>query len=125
MKIEFSGLVCGDGQSVVQATHILEQCIQEKLKPYAVQLALLQEILGVDETLAAAIIAELGVDMGVFENVSQLSSWAGLCPGNNEIGRQAQEQSHPQGQCVRNELGDLYLDKLNKHHLTRNLLTPA
>ena len=97
MKIEFSGFVCGDGQSVVQATHILEQCIQEKLKPYAVQLALLQEIPGVDETLAAAIIAELGVDMGVFENVSQLSSWAGLCPGTMKSAGKRKSSRIPKG----------------------------
>jgi len=35
----------------------LEQRIQEKLQPYAAQLALLQEIPGVERTLAAVIIA--------------------------------------------------------------------
>jgi transposase len=34
--------------------------------------------------LAAVIIAELGVDMSVFQTISQLVSWAGVCPGNNE-----------------------------------------
>lgn len=62
----------------------LEQRLQEKLKPYAVQLALLDEIPGVDWTLAAVIIAELGVDMSVFGSASQAASWAGVCPGNNE-----------------------------------------
>src|SRR5215472_8246153 len=62
----------------------LERRIQEKLKPYEAQLTLLQEIPGVDWTLAAVIIAELGVDMKVFESVSQLASWSGICPGNNE-----------------------------------------
>ncbi len=57
---------------------VLEQRLQEKLKPYAVQLALLDEIPGVDWTLAAVIIAELGIDMSVFQNVSQLASWAGV-----------------------------------------------
>jgi hypothetical protein len=28
---------------------------------------------------------------------------------------------HPSHRVCYNELGDLYLDKLNKHHLTRNL----
>ena len=43
--------------------------IQEKLERYAAQLALLDEIPGVDWTLAAVInIAELGVDMTVFDN---------------------------------------------------------
>jgi transposase len=157
---------------------ILEQRIQEKLKPYALQLALLQEIPGIDETLAAAIIAELGVDMSVFGTVSQLASWAGICPGNNESGGKRKSSRIPKGNvylktalveaaqsaakakgtylrdkfylkarrgfkraCVAiahkilvaiyhmfshrvcyNELGDLYLDKLNKHHLTRNLV---
>jgi transposase len=30
------------------------------------------------------IIAELGVEMSVFQTVSQLVSWAGVCPGNKE-----------------------------------------
>jgi transposase len=62
----------------------LEQRIRERLEPYASQLQLLDEIPGVDWTVAAVIIAELGVDMTVFQTVSQLVSWAGICPGNNE-----------------------------------------
>jgi transposase len=157
----------------------LGQCIQEKLKPYAKQLALLQEIPGIDWTLAAVIIAELGVDMNVFQNVSQAASWAGVCPGNNESAGKRKSSRIPQGnvylktalveaanaaakakgtflrdkfyrlkarrgykraavavahkilvaiyhmlsqQVSYNDLGDLYLDKLNKHHLTRNLV---
>jgi transposase len=157
----------------------LEQCIQEKLKPYAEQLALLQEIPGVDWTLAAVIIAELGVDMKVFGSVSQLASWAGVCPGNNESAGKRKSSRIPKGnvylktalveaanaaarakgtylrdkffrlkarrgykratvavahkilvatyhmlshQVSYNELGDLYLDKLNQHHVTRNLV---
>jgi transposase len=61
------------------------------------QLALLQEIPGIDETLAAAIIAELGVDMSVFENASQLSSWAGVCPGNNESAGKRKGSRIPKG----------------------------
>jgi transposase len=62
----------------------LEPCIQQKLEPYATQLQLLDEIPGVDWTVAAVIIAEPGIDMTVFQTVSQLVSWAGVCPGNNE-----------------------------------------
>ena len=157
----------------------LEQCIQEKIKPYELQLTLLQEIPGVDWTLAAVIIAELGVDMSVFETVSQLASWAGVCPGNNESAGKRKSSRIPKGNVYLktalveaansaarakgtylrdkfyrlkarrgykraavaiahkilvaiyhmlsrnvsyNDLGDLYLDKLNKHHLTRNLV---
>jgi transposase len=71
-------------EAVESDLSILEQRNQQQLQPYAAQLALLREIPGVDLTLAAIIIAELGVDMTVFHSPSQLSSWAGVCPGNNE-----------------------------------------
>jgi transposase len=157
----------------------LEQRIQEKLQPYAAQLALLQEIPGVEHTLAAVIIAELGVDMTVFQSVSQLASWAGVCPGNNESAGKRKSSRIPKGNVYLktalveaansaarakgtylrdkfyrlkarrgykraavaiahkilvsiyhmlsqnvsyNDLGDCYLDNLNKHHLTRNLV---
>jgi transposase len=157
----------------------LEQRLQEKLKPYAEQLVRLDEIPGVDWTLAAVIIAELGVDMSVFPSVSQLASWAGVCPGNNESAGKRKSSRVPKGNvylktalveaanaaartkgsylrdkfyrlkarrgykraavaiahkilvsiyhmlsqnvCY-SDLGDLYLDNLNKHHLTRNLV---
>jgi transposase len=38
---------------------------------------------GVDRIIAASIIAEIGVDMSVFQDVDHLVSWAGICPGNN------------------------------------------
>jgi transposase len=166
-------------QAVEEDLGILEQRIQEKLKPYAAQLTLLDEIPGVDGTLAAGIIAEMGVDMSVFGSVSQLASWAGICPGNNESGGKRKSSRIPKGnvylkttlveaanaaakakgtylrdkfyrlkarrgykraavavahkilvasyhmlsqRVCYNELGDLYLDKLNKHYLTRNLV---
>src|SRR5207244_9759864 len=73
------------------------QRIRQKLEPYAAQLALLDEIPCVDWTLAAVIIAELGVDMSVFGNVSQLASWAGVCPGNNESAGKRKSSRIPSG----------------------------
>src|SRR6266403_3525112 len=166
-------------QAVEKDLTRLEQRIQDKLQPYAAQQVLLREIPGVDATLAAVIIAELGVDMSVFKSVSQLASWAGVCPGNNESAGKRKSSRIPKGnvylktalveaantaarakgtylrdkfyrlkarrgykraavaiahkilvsvyhmlsqQVSYNDLGDLYLDKLNKHHLTRNLV---
>ena len=166
-------------ESVEKDIEVLQQRIQQKLQPYTTQLALLDQIPGVDWTLAAVIIAELGVDMSVFENVSQLASWAGVCSGNNESAGKRKSSRIPKGnvylktalveaahsaakakgtylrdkfyrlkarrgykraavaiahkilvaiyhmlsqQVAYNDLGDLYLDKLNKHHLTRNLI---
>jgi transposase len=76
---------------------VLEQRIQQKLQPYATQVALLDEIPGVDWRLAAAILAELGVDMSVFPTVSQLASWAGVCPGNNESAGKRKSSRIPKG----------------------------
>ena len=158
---------------------VLEQRIQQRLQPYASQLKLLQEIPGIDLTLAAVIIAELGVDMTVFQSVSQMASWAGVCPGNNESAGKRKSSRIPRGNVYLktalveaanaaarakgtylrdkfyrlkarrgykraavaiahkilvsiyhmlsqnvsyNDLGDLYLDRLNAHHLTRNLV---
>lgn len=166
-------------ESVEKDLEVLEQRMQQKLEPYTAQQALLDEIPGVDWTLAAVIIAELGVHMSVFDNVSQLASWAGVCPGNNESAGKRKSSRIPKGnvylksalveaansaakakgtylrdkfyrlkarrgykraavaiahkiltaiyhmlsqQVSYNDLGDLYLDKLNKHHLTRNLI---
>jgi transposase len=38
----------------------------------------------VKEKAANHIIAELSANMDVFPDEKHLSSWAGLCPGNNE-----------------------------------------
>ena len=84
-------------QAVEEDLGVLEHRIEEKLKPYAVQLTLLDEIPGVDGTLAAGIIAEMGVDMTVFGSVSQLASWAGICPGNNESGGKRKSSRIPKG----------------------------
>ena len=84
-------------QAVEEDLAALEGRIQEKLKPYAAHLALLQEIPGVDWTLAAVIIAELGVDMSVFQSVSQAASWAGVCPGNNESAGKRNSSRIPKG----------------------------
>jgi len=84
-------------QAAEEDLAILEQRLQENLEPYATQLTLLDEIVGVDWTLAAVIIAELGVDMSVFQSVSQLASWAGVCPGNNESAGKRKSSRIPKG----------------------------
>lgn len=58
--------------------------VQKKLKPYGEDYKRLQTIPGVKETGAASIIAEIGTDMNIFPTVQHLTSWAGICPGNNE-----------------------------------------
>ena len=47
-------------------------------------LRLLQTIPGVGRLVAEVIVAEIGVEMSRFGSEKHLSSWAGMCPGNNE-----------------------------------------
>ena len=72
----------------IRQTEILklgvEARIQELLKPYAEEIALLDEIPGVGKQTAGELIAEIGADMSVFPDEEHLSSWGGMCPGNNE-----------------------------------------
>ncbi len=134
---------------------------------------------GVDWILAAVTIAELGIDMKVFDWAPRLACWAGVCPGNHEsagkrrkvrvtkgnvhlktaLVEAAHASTRAKGTYLRDkyfrlkarrgakravvaiahkilvsiyhmlsgdvsyhDLGDLYLDKLNRHHLTRNLV---
>ncbi len=64
----------------------LQVAIEEHLTPFAEAVELLQTIPGVGATAAAAIVAELGVDMGRFPDAKHLASWAGVCPGNKQSG---------------------------------------
>lgn len=57
--------------------------IAEYLAPFADAADRLAEIPGVGATAAAAIIAEVGLDMGRFPTAGHLASWAKFCPGIN------------------------------------------
>jgi len=64
----------------------LERRIEERMVPFEKEVSLLVTIPGVDQTVAHALIAEIGVEMKQFPTSQQLASWAGICPGNNESG---------------------------------------
>lgn len=57
--------------------------IDQRLAPYREPMQRLMEIPGVQHTVAATLIAEIGTDMSVFQSADHLAAWAGLCPGNN------------------------------------------
>ena len=69
----------------------VEQQIDEEVKgsadPFVSKaVALLVTIPGVGERVAETIVSEIGVDMSRFPSDQHLSSWGGMCPGNNESG---------------------------------------
>jgi transposase len=63
----------------------LDKAIVEKMEAAGLKedCELLQSIPGIRQTSAAAVIAETGNDMSQFPSEEQISSWGGLCPGNN------------------------------------------
>jgi hypothetical protein len=68
---------------VDQQVEELEKKIEEHLQPYRRQYELLMTIPGIKEASAANILAEIGPNMDQFPDGDHLSSWAGICPGNN------------------------------------------
>jgi len=64
----------------------LDREIEEQIKKAGMeeQWEMIQSVPGVQQTSAAAILAEIGPDMTVFPDKGHISSWAGVCPGNNQ-----------------------------------------
>jgi transposase len=62
----------------------LEQEIDVITSKHIQEMELLQTVPGISETAAAAIMAEIGVNMDQFPSDQHISSWAGLSPGSYE-----------------------------------------
>ncbi len=58
--------------------------IEERMRPFEDAVAILDTIPGIDRVAAQCILAEIGIDMSRFRTHAHFSSWAKLCPGNNE-----------------------------------------
>jgi transposase len=68
-----------------QIEHI-DQKIQEKIRGFGFteSYQLLQTVTGIKVEAAAAVLAEVGDSVSAFPSSAKLSSWTGVCPGNNE-----------------------------------------
>jgi len=62
----------------------LDRKIEEHTRPFADEIERLDAVPGVDRRVAETVLAEVGADMQPFPTHQHLSSWAGLCPGNEE-----------------------------------------
>jgi len=62
----------------------LDEEIKRRMLPFEEDLELLDTIPGVARRTAETIAAEIGTNMDQFPSAAHLSSWAGLCPGQNE-----------------------------------------
>lgn len=71
--------------AVARVSEEIRKQIEESSDPFVHDGALLlQTIPGVGERVAEVIVSEIGTDMTRFPTHKHLSSWAGMCPGNNE-----------------------------------------
>ncbi|MGM8366222.1 IS110 family transposase [Virgibacillus sp. W0181] len=76
----------------------LEEQIDQCLEPYRKEVELLDTIPGVNKDSAAVFVAEMGVDMSVFDNCpKRAASWAGVSPGNNESAGKKKNTKVPKG----------------------------
>jgi transposase len=71
---------------LAQAIAELDEEIAAALVPLEPAARLLRTIPAIGRTAAAAILAEIGADMGRFMSAKHLASWAGICPGNRQSG---------------------------------------
>ena len=71
---------------MVRQLEELDGQIEAKMKAEGFETAaqLLQTIPGIQQVSAAEIVAEVGPDVQAFPTPAHLSSWAGVCPGNQE-----------------------------------------
>ncbi len=58
--------------------------IAEAMAPFAAASAIIRRVPGLGEKATEVVVAELGPDMAPFPTPGHLSSWAGLCPGNDQ-----------------------------------------
>jgi len=84
----------------------LTALIEEQIRPFRAARRRLCTIPGVSERIAEVIIAETGADMGRFPTPGHLTSWAGMCPGNNEsAGRHKSGRTRNGDRWLRGALG--------------------
>ena len=85
----------------------LDTRIELVMEPFRAALTHLTTIPGVGQRAAEAILAEIGPDMTRFTTPGALSSWAGMCPGNNEsAGKTKGTPTRPGNPWLRGVLGE-------------------
>ena len=74
----------GDLSHIERDIQALDEQITQRLTPYQREVDLLLGMPGLERVAVAAILAEIGPDMSVFEKADRLAAWGGVAPGSNE-----------------------------------------
>ena len=83
----------------------IETEVGQGLEPFRHAARLLSTIPGISTTVAEALIAEIGTDMGRFATAGHLLSWACLCPRNDEsAGKRRTTRLRPGGKWLKTTL---------------------
>jgi transposase len=84
----------------------LDQRIEVVMAPFQGFADLICTIPGIDTKVAQVVVAEIGVDMGVFATAGHLASWAGVVPGSNSsAGRVKSTKARPGDRHLKAALG--------------------
>lgn len=67
-----------------QEIAVLDREVEELMRPFEQEIKQLDEITGIGLRSSQVILACIGTDMSRFPSSAHISSWSGLCPGNNE-----------------------------------------
>jgi transposase len=62
----------------------LQAEVEERMRPFEAAIGLLMTIPGVNRAAAQRILSEIGTEMGYWPDAAHFSSWAKICPGNNQ-----------------------------------------
>ncbi len=103
----------------------IDEEIQRKMVPFQKESKLIQTIPGISKVNASAILAEIGVDMSQFPDEAHLSSWAGVCPGNNEsAGKKKSGKTQKGNSFLKGTLTEsAWAASKNKRHLLQCILS--
>ena len=94
----------------------LDAKIEEHTRPFAAEIGRLDAIPGVDQRVAQVLLAEVGADIKPFPSDQHLSSWAGMCPGNEEsAGKRRRRRITPGNRWLKRTLAQCALAAGNKN----------
>src|SRR5215472_13385505 len=86
-----------DLESIEKRIVQLEQEMADLLRPHEDQVKRLAEVPGLGVDSAQQIMAEVGATAATFPSAEHLSSWVGVCPGDEESAEVSQSHRSPQG----------------------------
>ena len=110
-------------ESMEQELALLDQEVEERLRPFDAALALIDEIPGVGRRTAEIVLAEIGLDMSRFPNADHLASWARICPGTNmSAGKRGNASIGPGSPWLRGALMEASLGALRADRAHPNFL---